>query len=201
VLPSVAGQDGDLCVREWTQDDASGLIAAVAESLEHLRPWMAWAAHTSEETIGWRLQVQEWAMNRAAGRDAVYGIFVAGVPTGGCGLHWRLGQHGLEIGYWVRREYLRRGIATRAARLLTNAAFQLKGIDFVEIHHDRANNASRGVPQGLGYTLSAEVEREPQAPGEVGIECQWLIKREEWGEQAASAIRARGEANADVLES
>jgi ribosomal-protein-serine acetyltransferase len=67
-----------------------------------------------------------------------------------------------------------------AARLLTDAALRSDGIDFVEIHHDRANVASGGVPRRLGYTLVAEVEDKITAPGEIGVKCRWRTTREQW---------------------
>src|SRR5437588_7054280 len=42
VLPErIQGAEG-LLLRRWAVDDAEGLGQAVAESLEHLRPWMSW---------------------------------------------------------------------------------------------------------------------------------------------------------------
>jgi RimJ/RimL family protein N-acetyltransferase len=60
----------------------------------------------------------------------------------------------LEIGYWIHAGFLRRGLATRVSCLLTDAAFTVAGIERVEIHHDKANVASAGVPRRLGFTPS-----------------------------------------------
>ena len=62
--------------------------------------------------------------------------------VGGSGLHRRIGPDGLEIGSWVRRDFVRRGIASSAAAWLTDLAFARPDIDRVEIHRDRANVAS-----------------------------------------------------------
>ena len=40
----IVGPDG-LTLRCWTRDDAARLVEAVADSVEHLRPWMPWIAH------------------------------------------------------------------------------------------------------------------------------------------------------------
>lgn len=60
------------------------------------------------------------------------GIFRDGAAVGSCGLHRRVGPGGLEIGYWIHPAVLRRGLATEAARLLTDAAFSVPGIDRVD---------------------------------------------------------------------
>lgn len=108
------------------------------------------------------------------------GVFVSGQVAGGCGLHHRVGHGGLEIGYWTHPSFLRQGIASRATRTLTAAAFTIPEITHVEIHHDKANEASAGVPRKLGYHLAEEVPDEPEAPAELGIECRWRVTREQW---------------------
>ena len=89
-----------------------------------------------------------------------------------------------ELGYWVHPSFARRGLATSAARQLTGAALALHGITHVEIHHDKANVASAGVPRRLGYWLLGEVPDQIQAPCEIGIECQWRMDRERWDTNA-----------------
>ena len=108
------------------------------------------------------------------------GVFVDGAVAGGCGLHRRIGSGGLEIGYWTARRFLRQGIATTAAGLLTDAAFSDPAITRVEIHHDQANHASAGVPRRLGFRLARQRVDEIQAPGESGISCEWQITRQQW---------------------
>ena len=108
------------------------------------------------------------------------GIFVAGAVAGSCGLHRRLGPSALEIGYWVHPSYTRRGLATTAAGLLTEAALSLPEITHVEIHTDKANTASAGVPRRLGYRVAAKRPDGRHAPGEVGIEYVWRMEREVW---------------------
>jgi hypothetical protein len=43
--------------------------------------------------------------------------------------------------------FLRRSLATNVVRLLTNSALSLPDISHVEIHHDKANQASAGAPK------------------------------------------------------
>ncbi len=87
------------------------------------------------------------------------------------------GRDILEIGYWVHRDFLRRGVATEASRLLRDAALEAEGIEHVQIHCDRANAASNAVPERLGFTLIAENRIEPEAPAEEGVDCVWRFSR------------------------
>lgn len=181
-LPGEPLTSGDVTVRRWRAQDAAALVDAVAASREHLLPWMPWAADPPEPLDQRRRRIRDWEREWRGGGDCVYGIFVGGAVAGGCGLHRRLGPGGLEIGYWLAPAFTGRGVMTVAAGLLTDAAFSVPGVEAVEIHHDRANERSAGIPRRLGYTLMRELPREPQAPGEIGIDCQWVLTRERWRE-------------------
>lgn len=169
-----------LLLHPWRDEDAAGLGDAIGASLEQLRPWMPWIAG-EPQTIGERRALfARWEEESANGGDGFYGVFLDGAVAGGCGLHRRIGAGGLEIGYWIATPYTRRGFATESAALLTTAAFTLPAISRVEIHHDRANEASAGVPRRLGFKLIDERRDEPTAPADTGIECIWRVEREAW---------------------
>jgi ribosomal-protein-serine acetyltransferase len=175
----IAGPDA-LTLRRWARDDAAQLGGAVADSVEHLRPWMSWIAHEPLSVTERRALIDSWDQEWLPGGDVMMGVFVDGAVAGGCGLHRRIGPGGLEIGYWTARRFLRQGIATTAAGLLIDAAFSDPAITRVEIHHDQANRASAGVPRKLGLRLAGEGVDEIQAPGESGISCEWQITRQQW---------------------
>ncbi|MBO0729615.1 MAG: GNAT family N-acetyltransferase, partial [Acidimicrobiaceae bacterium] len=110
----------------------------------------------------------------------VMGVFVNGSVAGGCGLHHRIGPGGLEIGYWTHSSFLRTGVATSAARLLTEAAFARADVTRVEIHHDKANTASAGIPRKLGFQMVRETPDRADAPSELGVSWEWQLTREAW---------------------
>jgi RimJ/RimL family protein N-acetyltransferase len=172
----IEGPDG-LVLRRWVPDDAEMLGRAVAESAEHLRPWMAWIAEEPVPLERRRERIAEWDEEWSRGGDVVLGVFVDGQVAGGCGLHHRIGPGGLEIGYWIHVTFLGRGLATRVARMLTEAAFNVPGITRVEIHHDKANRASAGVPRKLGFEWLGESRDEPEAPSDLGVEWRWRMEK------------------------
>ncbi|MGO8685751.1 MAG: GNAT family N-acetyltransferase [Candidatus Dormibacteria bacterium] len=173
-----------LILRRWRPADAEAQARAIAESLDHLRPWLPWAAATTVEER--RATLALWEQAWDTGGDLVYGLFLGPLVVGGCGLHRRIGPDGLEIGYWVHAAHTRRGHATAAASALTTTAFALAGVTVVEIHHDRANVASEAVPRRLGFALVGECAREPVAPAETGIFRIWRMTRERWSLAAGS---------------
>ncbi|MBV9415736.1 MAG: GNAT family N-acetyltransferase [Solirubrobacterales bacterium] len=180
ILPGrIEGPDG-LVLRRWVSADAEALGRAVAESAEHLRPWMEWITNEPMALDQRRALISEWERLWSAGGDVILGIFLSEEIVGGCGLHRRIAPDGLEIGYWIHSDFLRRGLATRAAGLLTGAALALPGITHVEIHHDKANQASAGVPRKLGFELVGEISDERAAPAELGIEWRWRMEKLGW---------------------
>jgi ribosomal-protein-serine acetyltransferase len=167
-------------LRHWRAEDADAQARAIQESLDHLRPWMPWAAE-EPKPLGERLaMIRGWEAERRAGTGEYLAVWLDGDLVGSCGLHRRIGPSGLEIGYWIHPGHLRRGLATDVARQLCERAFADPAVDHVEIHHDRANVASGGVPAKLGFELVGDTPRPPQAQGEEGVERVWRLTRAAW---------------------
>ncbi|HEX3488537.1 MAG TPA: GNAT family N-acetyltransferase [Streptosporangiaceae bacterium] len=176
VRPAAELRHGDVTLRRWRVADAGLAYDLVGASLEHLRPWMSWAAeHSPEGSLEYlRGCERDWDSGAAFN----YLISEHGVPCGSAGLMARIGPGGLEIGYWVARDRVGRGIATAAAAALTEAAFGLPGIDRTEIVHDLSNAASGQIPRKLGYArVGTAVGRFPKAPGECGTSAIWRLVR------------------------
>ena len=117
--PNELIEHAPVTLRRYRAEDVDALFGAVTESLDHLRPWMPWAA---AEPIDLERR-RAWIRETAAGPDRVYGLWLDGRIVGGGGLHRRIRHAGLEIGYWVHAAFLRRGIATEAVRRLCAEAF------------------------------------------------------------------------------
>lgn len=155
-----------LQLRCWSPGDAPLLDAAIRASLDHLRPWMPWAAdepRSTEERIAF---LRRSRGNFDLGVDLTYGILdPAGTEVlGGCGLHDRLGPGALEIGYWIRAGRTGAGLAREAAGALTRVGFEVMGLERIEIHCDPDNLASSRVAARLGYHHEATLERRARRP-------------------------------------
>jgi ribosomal-protein-serine acetyltransferase len=179
VLPDRIKGEGVL-LRRWRVDEAEALGRAVRESEDHLRPWLAFMADEPQTLQKREAMLRERELEWSQGGDVMLAILVNDEIAGSCGLHRRRGPKTLELGYWIHPSFTRRGLATIVARLLTDAAFSVPGIDSVEIHHDKANTASAGVPERLGFRFVGESPDEGNAPAAVGIDCTWRIDRSDW---------------------
>jgi RimJ/RimL family protein N-acetyltransferase len=135
--------------------DAEAMLAAVEESREHLRPWVAWV--DDQSTIE---QVRDYCVHCAARwllrTDLTFGIFDAetGRYLGGTGLHepdWELRR--FEIGYWIRASATGNGFTTEAVRILRDFAFSSLDARRLELSCDVRNAPSRRVAERNGFVL------------------------------------------------
>ena len=168
---------GPVVLRRNEAADAEAIAAVVAANLDHLRPWMPWADEEAGTVERQRSRIDEVAEQWARGTDHGYVILDPDESTvlGACGLHRRVGEGGIEIGYWVHVDHVGRGIATAAARALTDAALALPDVQRVEIRCDEANPRSAAVPRRLGYRLDRVEEVEVTAPAETGRRMIWVL--------------------------
>jgi RimJ/RimL family protein N-acetyltransferase len=146
-----------LTVRPYRASDAQALFEAVAESRDHIRPWLPFAdAHqTVEESIDWIIHQQANWLTR---QDLVLSIWEKATNgfLGGTGIHPRnWGNRCFEIGYWLRASASGHGYMTEAVQLLMNYAFASLAANRVEIHCDERNIRSAAIPRRLGFIQEA----------------------------------------------
>jgi RimJ/RimL family protein N-acetyltransferase len=143
-----------LVLRCYNPPDAQMIADSVGESLEHLKPWMPWA-HNEPEPV--QLKVERLKRFRAEfdlGENFVYGIFNQEETRvlGSTGLHSRIGERQLEIGYWLHKDFVKKGLVTESTAALVKVAFEIIRVHRIEIHCDPGNFASAAIPRKLGFT-------------------------------------------------
>lgn len=177
--PELVELDGDTYLRWSTVEDADAIARAVGESLEHLKPWMPWANAQSADAEFQRGRLRNQPQQRERGEEWQYGVYANGDDAflGSIGLMTRRGPGTLEIGYWLHVAAGRRGLATDAARALTEVGLRVRGIERMIIACDEANARSAAIPQRLGYALERVEQRAPEAPGESGRVQLWVTTR------------------------
>lgn len=188
--PAYRIQTPRLVLRCWNPTDAPLLAEAVTASVEHLRPWMPWA-HAEPEEL--EAKVQRLRMFRAKfdmDQDYVYAIFTPDETevVGGTGMHPRVGEGAMEIGYWISARHIGQGYATEASAALTRVAFEVNGLERMEIRCDPRNERSASVPRKLGYTLDATLRgRVRGVDGTMRDAMVWSLLRAEYaGSPSAS---------------
>jgi RimJ/RimL family protein N-acetyltransferase len=163
-------------LRRSDAGDAEAVADAVAANLERLAAWMPWATpaaatpeHAHERVSRMR---EEWAAGTTYEYLAVDPV--TDVPVGFFGLHRRIGEGGIEIGYWLTAEAEGHGLASAAVRALTDVALGLRGVRRVEIHCDEANLRSQAVPRRLGYRLDRVEAQQVETPRGTDRQMIWI---------------------------
>lgn len=143
-----------LIVRCYEPADVQLLAGSITENIEHLRPWMPWVYAEPEPIEEKVKRIRRFRGMFDLGQNFVYGIFNLEETKllGGTGLHPRLGEKELEIGYWIHKDYINQGLVTESTAALVRLAFELIRVHRVEIHCDPGNVASAAIPHKLGFT-------------------------------------------------
>lgn len=148
-----------LVIRCYDSRDAALLKEAIDSSLDHLRPWMPWVQY-EPQTLEQKVELLRGFRGRFdLDQEYVYGIFARDESRllGGTGLHRRGGDESFEIGYFIRADAIRQGLATEVTAVLTRVGFELCGLDRVDVKVDPENVPSLGVPRKLRFTEEARL--------------------------------------------
>ena len=156
-----------IIVRPYRESDALDVQEAIAESRDHLRPWMPFAdAHqTIEESRDWIIhQTAQWLLREELSMSIWEGT--TNRFLGGTGLHvhsWDTGY--FEIGYWIRASAQGHGYILEAVRLLTSYVFDTLKATRLEIRCDELNVRSAAIPQRLGFVREGCLRNHTLMPG------------------------------------
>jgi RimJ/RimL family protein N-acetyltransferase len=180
-----------LVIRCPEPSDVSLLDLAIKQSLEHLLPWMLWA---KREPVSLKERIEflrRMRSNFDLGVEYGYLIFNPSeiLLLGGTGLHPRVGQGALEIGYWIHKDHINQGYATEVSAALTKVAFEVEHVRRVEIHCSPKNSRSASIPRKLGFILEATLHnRVDDVNGDLRDTLVWSLFEENYLTSLASKI-------------
>ena len=140
-----------LRLRPWQPGDVDALFEAARESIASVGEWLPWchAGYTRDDSVAWIAHCQSgWAI----GEPYAFGIFdTEGRLLGSIGLN-RLDRErrSANLGYWVRAQEQRKGIAPAAIQALAGFAFEMLELIRIEIVAAVDNRASRQAAERAG---------------------------------------------------
>jgi len=85
----------------------------------------------------------------------------------------RVGPGGLEIGYWTHKDAVGKGIASEATCAMIRVAFEIEGVERVEIMCAPENQPSAAIPARLGFTHEATLKQ--RATDSEGRVCDLMV--------------------------
>jgi RimJ/RimL family protein N-acetyltransferase len=177
-----------LVIRCYHPADAPLLAEAITESLDHLLPWMPWAAVEPEPLENKVERLRQFRAKFDLDQDYIYAIFNPDESRllGSTGLHTRIGSGALEIGYWLHKNFISQGYATEAAAALTKVAFEIHKVERVEIHCVVENSRSAAIPARLGYTCEATLRKRGFINGNLSDGMLWSLFADEYPNTASA---------------
>jgi ribosomal-protein-serine acetyltransferase len=139
--------------------DALEYVEAVTESIQELRPWLAWAqfvptVYQAEEYIrdccaNWitknnnNIGLSLWIIEKSTN------IFVGHIVM--WNIDWYIPK--IELGFWMRTSQIGKGYITEATNALTQYCFLQLGVNRLEIRCEIKNEHAQTVPKKLNYHL------------------------------------------------
>ncbi|WP_288653469.1 MULTISPECIES: GNAT family N-acetyltransferase [Pantoea] len=145
----------EVILRPFALSDATAFAEAVNQSLDTLLPWMTWAHenYRPEEAVSWFNFAHAERVRGEAERFAIADSHHR--LLGGAGVRFaRQPGEVAALGYWVRSDAQRQGVATRAVAQLITLGFSRPDITELEILAATDNVASRAVALRSGFTLT-----------------------------------------------
>jgi RimJ/RimL family protein N-acetyltransferase len=144
--------DNRILLRPIGIEDAEQLYEAINESAQELSPWLSFLHpdYSIKDTKEWLAKRdQEW-LN---GADYSFAIIDCenGILLGGCGLNNINGEFKMaNVGYWVRTNRTKQGVATAATLMLSRFGFEELGLNRIEIMAEVGNKKSQRVAEKVG---------------------------------------------------
>lgn len=142
----------EISIRQFKASDTNEFHLAVLESVAHVSEWLPWC--TSEYSLE---DANDWVTSAAKvwqdGTD--YRFIIEDCETkrilGAVGINQVAPQHRIgNLGYWVRKTAVNKGVCTKAAKLAAEYAFSELGFQRLEVHVHTDNVASNAVASKLG---------------------------------------------------
>ncbi len=141
--------DGSLVLRPWRPDDAAA-VAAMCDEPSVARYIPVPSPYTLSDGKEW---VGDAARKWSEDHWAQFAVTrcETGELVASCGVKLDVERHSGEIGYLVKKEARRTGVASGAVRLLVAWCFDELDLGRLQIRADPANTASRRTVEACGF--------------------------------------------------
>ena len=182
-LPTGARRTPRLVLRPFHRRDADPLVEAVWASLPELSRWLPWPHPRYGRSDALRFirdSAAAWQEGRA--NDLSIHTHADGATHLGNISVWptsRREQTG-EVGYWVRSDATRQGIATEAAARVVQVAFEEMALHRVVLRVAVGNQASERVAEKLGFVQEGVLRKEVLVAGTWLDHTLWAMLDEEF---------------------
>jgi len=151
--------DKNIVLKQLELADTPDIFNTIDSQREHLGPFLPFV-ETTKQLSDTQAFVESVVNSPKDRLEYTFTIRVNGRMAGLLGLKdIDRANRKTEIGYWLSRDFLGRGIMTRSVSTLCDFAFRELDINRIQIKCAVTNSASRNIPHRLGFQLEG-IERD-----------------------------------------
>jgi ribosomal-protein-serine acetyltransferase len=150
--------DKNIVLKQLELTDTPDIFNTIDTQREHLGPWLPFV-ETTKQLSDTHAFVESVVNSPKDRMEYTFTIRVNGRMAGLIGFKdTDRANRKTEIGYWLSRDFLGRGIMSRSVSTLCDFAFRELDMNRIQIKCALANTPSRNIPQRLGFKLEG-IER------------------------------------------
>lgn len=168
----------DFQLRPWSIEDAEDIAVEadnprIAANLRNVFP----CPYTLKDAVDYITD----CISKEGGRQITRAIEVDGRAVGSIGIFLLndVYEKSAELGYWLSEKYWRKGIMSRAVRMLCREAFETFDIVRIFAEPFACNAGSRGVLEKAGFTCEGTMKNGIYKNGQIHSYCIYALLREE----------------------
>jgi len=183
--------DETLRLRTLREEDAADLFQVVDRNRTHLREWLPWldTNTTAKDSLAF---IQATLRQESANQGFTCAILLQERIAGVAGYHpIRWNNRSVDIGYWLARDAVGRGIMTKCCRRLISHAFDGYGLNRVQIPAAVSNVRSRAIPERLGFTLEGTIRDAEWLYDHFVDHALYSVLKRDWKDEQSDAVDSR----------
>jgi RimJ/RimL family protein N-acetyltransferase len=157
-----------LVLRPWRASDAAALAPILEANHAFVSPWIPPRISTPAPVPDLEIRLQQFADDFNSDKEWRYAMLTrdSGSVLGEISVfprsadaRVRYGESDrFEVGYWIRQDFARQGLATEAVRTVIAAVANDPRFSSIEIRCDPRNEPSNAIPRALGFAIVADAE-------------------------------------------
>lgn len=141
----------ELCLKAWSVKDSLELFLLVDKNRQYLQPWLPWVPDVKTEQDSIKF-ISDAIKEFKSGDSLELGIWFSDILVGCIGLHGvNKSNRRASLGYWLSRDYQKRGIMTRSIRALIDYSFDTLNLNRIALEAGTENVASCAIAERLGF--------------------------------------------------
>ena len=164
-------------IRTFQKEDIAAFHEAAIESIEHMYKYMPWCHpdYSIQESEAWVIsRIEAW--NNAKEYSFIIYSLKTNELLGGIDINQINSNHKIgNIGYWIRKKALNKGVATEAASLITDFGFNQLSLNRLEIVTLPVNSACRRVAEKAGAKYEGTLQQRLIVHGEALDACMYSL--------------------------